>query len=163
MALAELPLPLLGKDTPGLLADNEEEYFDVVDDDNQIIGCEKRSDVHATGLKHRAVYCFVFNQQRKLLMQQRSPRQAPLHLHPMYYPGVSSNPCVRLRQREEAHTLRVSCRKKIGPLQWDLSVAEHLQPGESYREVDDLPLNQGHMQVFKDEKCPRNNRLRPLH
>ena len=29
----------------------------------------------------------------------------------------------------------MSCRKKIGPLQWDLSVAEHLQPGESYREV----------------------------
>ena len=27
------------------------------------------------------------------------------------------------------------CRKKIGPLQWDLSVAEHLQPGESYNEV----------------------------
>lgn len=26
-------------------------------------------------------------------------------------------------------------RKKIGPLQWDLSVAEHLQPGESYDEV----------------------------
>ena len=28
-----------------------------------------------------------------------------------------------------------SCRKKIGPLQWDLSVAEHLQPGEGYRAV----------------------------
>ena len=26
-------------------------------------------------------------------------------------------------------------RKRIGPLQWDLSVAEHLQPGESYRGV----------------------------
>lgn len=30
------------------------------------------------------------------------------------------------------------CRKKIGPLQWDLSVAEHLQPGESYKEVASL-------------------------
>ena len=30
------------------------------------------------------------------------------------------------------------CRKKVGPLQWDLSVAEHLQPGESYDEVMDL-------------------------
>jgi hypothetical protein len=29
----------------------------------------------------------------------------------------------------------VPCRKKIGPLQWDLSVAEHLQPGEDYRKV----------------------------
>ena len=77
MAVAELPLPVLVKDHPGLLADNEEEYFDIVDDNNQIIGQEKRSIVHATGLKHRAVYCFVFNEQGKLLMQQRSPRQAP--------------------------------------------------------------------------------------
>lgn len=26
-------------------------------------------------------------------------------------------------------------RKKIGPLQWDLSIAEHLEPGEEYRQV----------------------------
>lgn len=98
MALAELPLPLQGKHTPGLLADNEEEYFDVVDDDNQIIGRERRSDVHATGLKHRAVYCFVLNKQGKLLLQQRSPRQAPLQLHPTCSLHAYSNSCVRLRQ-----------------------------------------------------------------
>lgn len=28
-----------------------------------------------------------------------------------------------------------ACRKLIGPGQWDVSVAEHLQPGESYREA----------------------------
>ena len=78
MAVAGLPPPCLGNNFPGLLADNEEEYFDIVDDNNHIIGREKRSIAHATGLKHRAVYCFVFNEQGKLLMQQRSPRQAPL-------------------------------------------------------------------------------------
>ena len=34
------------------------------------------------------------------------------------------------------------CRKKIGPLQWDLSMAEHLQPGESYEQVHALLLSQ---------------------
>ena len=77
MAVAALPLPLLEKGSLGLLADNEEEHFDIVNDDNQIIGQEKRSVVHATGLKHRAVYCFVFDEQGKLLMQQRSPRSGP--------------------------------------------------------------------------------------
>ena len=81
MAVADLPLPCLGDNIPGLPADNEEEYFDIVDHNNHVIGREKRSIVHATGLKHRAVYCFVFNEQGKLLMQQRSPRQAPsLHV-----------------------------------------------------------------------------------
>lgn len=30
---------------------------------------------------------------------------------------------------------RRSPHKRIGPGQWDLSVAEHLQPGESYLQV----------------------------
>jgi hypothetical protein len=33
------------------------------------------------------------------------------------------------------------CRKDIGPLQWDLSVAEHLKPGEAYVEVCLSPLS----------------------
>ena len=87
MAVADLPVPCLRTNTPGLLADNEEEHFDIVDDSNRVIGREKRSIVHATGLKHRAVYCFVFNQYGKLLMQQRSPRQAPL-LHALDGTGM---------------------------------------------------------------------------
>lgn len=82
MAIAEQPYPLSERRAPGnsgLLADNEEEEFDIVDDNNQIIGRDKRSAVHATGLKHRAVYCFVFDEQGKLLVQQRSPRQTFCH------------------------------------------------------------------------------------
>ena len=65
-------------------ADNEGELFDVVDDHNRVTGQERRSVVHARGLKHRTVYCFVFNPQGELLLQQRSPQcalfaaQAPL-------------------------------------------------------------------------------------
>ncbi|KAK9815309.1 hypothetical protein WJX72_001393 [[Myrmecia] bisecta] len=81
-----------------MVADNESELFDVVDNNNVVIGQEHRSKVHATGLLHRAVYCFVFSPCGELLLQRRSPR------------------------------------KKIGPLQWDLSVAEHLQPGETYKQ-----------------------------
>ena len=77
MALAVKLVPLPSKLCPSsqsLTADDEEELFDVVNDSNQMVGQEKRSIVHAKGLKHRAVYCFVFNEEGKLLMQQRSPR-----------------------------------------------------------------------------------------
>ena len=77
MALAEQLVPLPSKLCPSsqpLTADDEEELFDVVNDSNQVIWKEKRSLVHSKGLKHRAVYCFVFNEHGRLLMQQRSPK-----------------------------------------------------------------------------------------
>ena len=77
MALAEPPVPTPSRLSPSshpLTADNEEELFDIVNDSNEVVGQEKRSIVHAEGLKHRAVYCFVFDEQGKLLMQQRSPK-----------------------------------------------------------------------------------------
>lgn len=69
--------------------------FDIYNEQGQLIGQEKRAVVHKLGLLHKAVYCFVFNPQGQLLVQQRSQH------------------------------------KKIGPGQWDLSVAEHLSPGEA--------------------------------
>ena len=55
------------------LADNDEELFDIVDNANEVVGRERRSLVHARGLCHRAAYCFVFNAEGALLLQQRSP------------------------------------------------------------------------------------------
>jgi hypothetical protein len=81
------------------MADKEEEIFELVDDTDSVIGTDRRGTVHRLGLLHRAVYCWVFNSQGEVLIQQRSAL------------------------------------KKIGPNQWDLSVAEHLQPGESYVKV----------------------------
>lgn len=77
--------------------EKHEEIFELVDDNDQVIGKEFRGIVHSKGLLHRAVYCWVFNNAGELLIQQRS------------------------------------FQKSIGPGKWDLSVAEHLQPGESYR------------------------------
>lgn len=49
-----------------------EEYFDVVNERDQVIGRETRREVHRTGLKHRAVHVFVFNSRGHVFLQKRS-------------------------------------------------------------------------------------------
>ncbi len=48
------------------------EIFDVVDAKNQVTGQAPRGEVHAKGLRHRAVHVFVFNRHGELWLQQRS-------------------------------------------------------------------------------------------
>lgn len=48
------------------------ESFDVVDEQDRVIGRESRGVVHATGLRHRAVHIFVFNGRGELFLQKRS-------------------------------------------------------------------------------------------
>jgi 16S rRNA (adenine1518-N6/adenine1519-N6)-dimethyltransferase len=48
------------------------EMFDVVDENDQVIGQDTRGEVHARKLMHRAVHVFVFNKRGDLLLQQRS-------------------------------------------------------------------------------------------
>ena len=55
-------------------ADKDEEIFEVVDDDNHVLGREQRGICHKRGLCHRAVYCLVFNQRGQLLLQQRASK-----------------------------------------------------------------------------------------
>lgn len=55
-------------------ADEADEVFEIVDEDNRTIGTELRKVVHQTGLLHRSVYCFVFNPDGELLIQQRAAR-----------------------------------------------------------------------------------------
>jgi isopentenyldiphosphate isomerase len=52
-----------------------EEYLDVVDENNRVIGREARSVIHRTGLWHRGVHIFLFTPERKLLVQERSLKQ----------------------------------------------------------------------------------------
>jgi isopentenyldiphosphate isomerase len=52
-----------------------EEYLDVVDEDNRVIGQEQRRVVHQSGLWHRGVHVFLFTPARQLLVQQRSQAQ----------------------------------------------------------------------------------------
>jgi len=48
------------------------EYFDVVDENDEIIGKAERAEVHRKGLWHRGVHIVVINSEGKLLLQKRS-------------------------------------------------------------------------------------------
>jgi isopentenyl-diphosphate delta-isomerase type 1 len=52
-----------------------EEIFDVVDEHDEVIGAAPRSEVHARGLRHRAVHILVFNARGEVFLQKRSMRK----------------------------------------------------------------------------------------
>jgi isopentenyl-diphosphate delta-isomerase type 1 len=49
-----------------------EEWFDVVNDRDEVIGRELRRNVHARGLWHRAVHVLVFDRAGRVFLQKRS-------------------------------------------------------------------------------------------
>ena len=49
-----------------------EELFDIVNEDDEVIGQQPRSVVHAKGLRHRAAHVLVFNTDGKVFLQLRS-------------------------------------------------------------------------------------------
>src|SRR2546423_3913104 len=49
-----------------------EEILDVVDEHDQVIGREARSEVHRRGLRHRAVHVLVFDGEGRVFLQKRS-------------------------------------------------------------------------------------------
>jgi isopentenyl-diphosphate Delta-isomerase len=54
------------------VATAKDEWFDVVNDRDEVIGRATRREVHATGLWHRAVHILVFNAQGHVFLQKRS-------------------------------------------------------------------------------------------
>ena len=52
-----------------------EEIFDVVDDRDEIVGRQTRSEVHRLVLKHRAVHVLVFNARGEIFLQKRSMKK----------------------------------------------------------------------------------------
>ena len=54
------------------LAQSADELFDVVDEKDAVIGQATRAEVHARGLRHRAVHVFAFRKNGDLLLQKRS-------------------------------------------------------------------------------------------
>ena len=48
------------------------EIFDVVNERDEVIGREERSEVHRLGLMHRAVHVLVFNAAGQVFLQKRS-------------------------------------------------------------------------------------------
>lgn len=53
-------------------AQHDGEQFDIVDENDHVIGTKPRSEVHEKNLLHRAVHILVFNQTGELLLQKRS-------------------------------------------------------------------------------------------
>lgn len=51
---------------------NDDEIFDVIDENDQVVGTATRSEVHARNLMHRAVHVFVLNRNGDLWLQKRS-------------------------------------------------------------------------------------------
>lgn len=52
---------------------DSEEYFDVVDQHDNIVGRETRAEVHRKRLRHRAVHVFVIRPAGDMLIHKRSP------------------------------------------------------------------------------------------
>ncbi len=56
----------------GFVAQNLDELFDVVDDQDRVTGQAARRDVHARGWRHRAVHLLVVNAAGQVFLQKRS-------------------------------------------------------------------------------------------
>ena len=54
------------------MSDIAEEWFDVVDEDDQVIDQMRRADVHRLKLRHRAVHVFVWRTDGHLLIHKRT-------------------------------------------------------------------------------------------
>jgi len=50
----------------------EEELFDLVDELDRPVGRAPRREVHARGLRHRAIHVFIFDRRGRLFLQKRS-------------------------------------------------------------------------------------------
>ena len=49
-----------------------DEFFDLVDEHDRVIGRSTRRDVHARGLRHRAIHVLVFDSAGRVYLQKRS-------------------------------------------------------------------------------------------
>ena len=49
-----------------------EEIFDIVNERDEVVGRNTRSEVHRLGLRHRAVHVLVFNARGEIFLQKRS-------------------------------------------------------------------------------------------
>ena len=69
IALANAVRPV----NPGAAQDSQGEIFDVVDTEDCVISTASRGQVHAEGLRHRAIHILVFNEKGEVFLQKRSP------------------------------------------------------------------------------------------
>jgi isopentenyl-diphosphate Delta-isomerase len=60
-----------------------EEYFDIVSDDDEVVGLATRKDVHTKGFVHRSVVFFIFDVEGRIFVNQRTDTKE-------FYPGYWS-------------------------------------------------------------------------
>jgi 16S rRNA (adenine1518-N6/adenine1519-N6)-dimethyltransferase len=63
---------LAGEDSTGGAQDVHGEQFDIVDEEDRVIGRASRHEVHERNLRHRAVHIFVFDRHGQIFLQKRS-------------------------------------------------------------------------------------------
>lgn len=108
MASSPLPTITANEVEDEQVVDQPDEIFDVVDESNTPISTASRQRCHDEGLLHRSTHVFLFRTRREI----GNPK-----------PVIE----VLLQRRSEC--------KKVGGGLWDVSVAEHLSAGESYRKA----------------------------
>ena len=75
-----------------------DEFLDIVDETDNVIGQSRRSDVHQRGLLHRSIHLLVFNDLGELLMQKRSMKKDE---SPGKWCSSLAVPLKREKQRQE--------------------------------------------------------------
>ncbi len=67
-------------------AQRQDEVFDIVNENDEVIGQRTRGEVHRLGLRHRAVHVLVFNRAGELFLQKRSMKKDT-------FPGAWDSSC----------------------------------------------------------------------
>lgn len=57
------------------MVDQNEEWFDIVNERDEVVGRATRREVHARGLLHRAVHVLVFDGSGRIFLQKRSMKK----------------------------------------------------------------------------------------
>ena len=109
-----------------------DEIYDVVDEDDRVIGQANRRHIHENRLLHRSVHIFVFNSQNKLFLQKRSTKKDE---NPKLWDtssaghvdkGESYDACAH-RELFEELGLKVKLKKSIKFPASEITNSEHIQ------------------------------------
>ncbi len=129
----------------------EREEVILVNEHDEVLGVAEKLEAHQKGLLHRAFSVFVFNEQGKLLLQQRA-------LHKYHSPGLWTNTCCS-HPRPTETTVEAARRRCLEEMGIALSLKEifsfvykvDFENGLSEHEYD-------HVYIGRYEKDPRINK-----
>jgi 8-oxo-dGTP pyrophosphatase MutT (NUDIX family) len=109
----------------------DDEIVTIVDNDNNVVGAEKRSLMRRDGLPHRATYVLVFNSRGQVFVHKRTDTK---DVFPGYYDVVAGG--VVLSEESYAECARRELQEELGI------------KGVPLRELFDFAFSDDHSQVF---------------